>query len=191
MSQLQPQQQQQTQQTADHPTMNSSIGRNPFASPTSERNVLPRRMRPFPRRRKLAMCAAIPESSIHDYARWIEEKGDQKTEQEQKFLWKYQKRLLIQQDKLSTENLKAYVHRLLLKEERTEAEDRLIRQYHRRTRRKMKRDGKEETAIVVWQRVRPVTIPTNPLATQMASLKESMDKMGLSAQKLRDVEMES
>ena len=119
-----------------------------------------------------------------------------RTEQEQKFLWKYQKRLLIQQDKLSTENLRDYVQRLMLKDERTEAEDRLIRQYHRRTRRKMKRDGKEETAIVVWKRNRPnlAALPvqaTNPLSAQMAALKESMDKMGLSAQKLRDVDMQS
>ena len=201
MSQLQAHQQQQQQQA--QPTAGFSV--STFATPIGGDNMMPRRMprTPFRRTRnklklksKSRMSSFIPESSLQDYARWIEDRGSERTEQEQKFLWKYQKRRLIQQDKLSTESLKEYVRRLLQKEERTEAENRLIRQYHRRARRKMKVDGggNEEAQIMVWKRNRPnraaVQQTTNPLTVQMAALKESMDKMGLSTQKLRDVKMD-
>ncbi|CAJ1961911.1 unnamed protein product [Cylindrotheca closterium] len=215
MSQLQPQQQQQPQQTQPagaHSSMStfatpmfgsSSISRD---NSTSNR-MAPRRMARTPFRRtrnklklkqKSRISSFIPESSLHEYARWVEDRGSERTEQEQKFLWKYQKRRLIQQDKLSTETLKDYVSRLLQKEERTDAENRLVRQYHRRARRKLK-DGNEETQLVVWKRVRPnravgvaqsASTTNNALTVQMASLKESMDKMGLSAQKLRDAKMD-
>ncbi|KAL3943894.1 MAG: hypothetical protein SGBAC_002052 [Bacillariaceae sp.] len=143
------------------------------------------------------MCL-MPETSLHEYARWIETKGlEERSEQEQKFLFKYQKRRLIQQDKLSTETLRNYVDRLLRKDDRTEAENRLIRQYHRRARRKMKLEGKQgDTQNVMWMRNRPnkavVQANTNnpALMAQMAALKESMGKMGLSAQKLRDIKMD-
>lgn len=137
----------------------------------------------------------LPESSVHDYARWIEKKGaTSRTEAEQKFFWKYQRRCLIQQDKLSTETLTDYVFRLLQKKERTQAENHLILQFQRR------RAARRESDIpqIRWKRNRHNAAAAQgaspsalALASNMATLRESMDKMGLSSQKLRDANMES
>lgn len=137
----------------------------------------------------------LPQSSVNNYALWVEEKSN-RTEAEQKFLWKYQRRRLIHQDKLSTETLRDYVHRLIQKEERTPAENRLILQFQRRraARRAKKRDIPQ---TIMWKRNRQnAAAQGSPpsalaLASNMATLRESMGKLGLSSQKLRDASMES
>ena len=151
----------------------------------------------------------LPKSSIQEYAKWIEEKGSERTEAEQKFLWKYQRRCLIQQDKLSTETLREYVFRLLEKKERTPAENRLIRQFQRRRmaarqERRERRERRERNGLmperqptIFWRRNGPnkaamTASPSSPAMTSnLATLRESMDKLGLSSQKLRDTNMET
>ena len=154
----------------------------------------------------------LPGSSVQEYVKWIEEKGADRTEAEQKFLWKYQRRRLIQQDKLTTETLREYVFRLLQKEERTPAENRLIRQFRRQKAAKRERKAaRKQNSQVFWKRNNnnnnnwrnkaaaaassssssSQTSSALAMTSNLATLRESMDKLGLSSQKLRDTNMES
>lgn len=141
------------------------------------------------------------DKSIHDYAKRVEAKDpNNRTESEQKFLWRYQRKLLIQTDKLSIETLREYVFRLLQKDDRTPAENRLIRQYQRRrkARRQKRRDGDDDAEVphIIWKRNNrwtnkaAQTGSSLTLSSDMSTLRETMGKLGLSCKKLRDVEME-
>eukprot|EP00980_Cylindrotheca_fusiformis_P016926 scaffold5156_cov143-Cylindrotheca_fusiformis.AAC.6 len=159
----------------------------PFTRRTAHRHHRRRRTRSGER------LLQLPQASVQNYARWVEEKPN-RTEAEQKFLWKYQRCHLIQQDKLSTETLKDYVLRLMEKTERTPAENRLIFQYQRRRAAKKARK-RDIPQTITWKRNRRNLAAegssTSALASNMATLRESMDKLGLSSHKLRDANMES
>lgn len=138
--------------------------------------------------RKSGRLWQLPESSIAEYAKWIEQKpvADQ-TVSEQKLLWKYQRRVLLRQNKVSKERLKDYVARLEQKEVHTPVEERLIHQFHRR---RVNKSGVGIPPPIFWRRNRKTPPPSPSLLTNMTSLRESMNKLGLSSDKLRDANMQ-
>ena len=140
----------------------------------------------------------LPESSIQEYAKWIQEKHiTDQSPAEKKFLWKYQRRMHLRQHKLPSEKIKDYVARLEQKEQRTSVEEQLIRSFYRR---KAKRNKQQPQT----QQQRGIPPPifcrrnrdkkhqaTSSVLSNIASLRESMNKLGLSSDKLRDVNMEN
>jgi hypothetical protein len=151
----------------------------------------------------------LSQSSIQDYASWIQEKPKEtQTPSEQRFLMKFQRRMLIRQQKLPTESMIHYIARLEAKEHISDMELQLIENYHRRKANKRaqrllresnpfrgsvppaifwRREGSRKkappnTAIDTTTSTASVTLLSN-----MANLQESMKRMGLSSEKLRDI----
>jgi hypothetical protein len=180
-------------------TVNSSFG----SGRTPENRLIQSH---FPRKRSTGeRISKLPEKNIREYAKWIEEKRHDRTESEQKFLWKYQQRCLIQRDKLSAESLKDFIFRLLQKEERSPAENRLIRNFQchraaRRLHRRGKKKGAAEVPQIAWKRnitkkqwankaAQPSSSSALTLTSDMTTLREIMDKLEISSQKFRDDKM--
>jgi hypothetical protein len=149
----------------------------------------------------------LPDSSIQGYAKWIEEKPvEEQSVAEQKFLWKYQRRVWLRQNKLPTETLKDFVARLEAKEERNPVENRLIHQFRSRQGKRKQKQQCEKGSVpppIFWKRdnskaqaQQPTPTPSSTSTSSssgilnMASLRESMDKLGLSSDKLREINME-
>jgi hypothetical protein len=180
------------------------------------------------RQRRGGRLWQLPQTSIQEYAQYIQTKplSDQSTA-EQKFLWKFQRRLLVRRNKLPTERMRDYIGRLEQQETKSAVEAQLVQQFHRRAARRKERIGIEGQRPgigvpppIFWRRnagkpqppqkttTTPTPTPTpqpkqqQPLQQQqpgeaassgvlnMASLRESMDKMGLNTDKLREATME-
>lgn len=150
----------------------------------------------------------LPQSSIEGYAKWIADKPcESQTPAEQHFLQKYHRRLLVRQHKLPSESMKQYVARLEAKENASDIEIQLIEQYHRRKahkraqrrqqRQQERGSTKKKRAVpppIFWKRHHGKQQQKQQAATPgtlalMSNLQESMDRLGLSSDKLRDAPM--
>lgn len=148
----------------------------------------------------------LPQSSIEEYAAWIEQKPNEtQTPAEQRFLHKYQRRKYLRQEKPHAETMKQYIARLEAKDNPSDVEIQLIERYHRRKAHKRRRllrnnpfRGSIIPSTISWSReprkkgstsAGGSTMTTGVL-TNMAHLQESMNRMGLSADRLRDIPME-
>ncbi len=140
----------------------------------------------------------LPQSSIQEYAVWIEEKPKEtQTPSEQRFVQKFQRRMLIRQQKPPTETMKQYVARLEAKDNKSDVERQLIEKYHRRkaNRRRLRNNPFRGSIIppICWSREPCKKTPTESSRTvlsTMANLQENMNRMGLSSEKLRDMPMD-
>ena len=165
------------------------------AEERSDRTIVvstPQRRRQLKYRRHGGRLWQLPESTIQEYAKVIQEKPlSEQSSTERRFLWKYQRRLHLLQHKLPSENMKDYVERLEQKEERTQLEDQLIKQFHRRRARRRSQMGSVPPPPIFWRRNRksPPNASVSILSSNMASLRESMDKLGLSSEKLRNIKL--
>ena len=161
----------------------------------------------------------LPETSIQEYASWIQTKplSDQSIA-EQRFLWKYQRRLLVRRNKLPTERLRDYISRLEQKQNPTPMETQLIMQFHRQrkdkksSKKKQQQGGKyrgihphatgeglvDVPPQIFWTRNNKSSKKASESGTlnddgrsnssavlNMASLRASMDRLGLSTDTLR------
>lgn len=120
-----------TDSTSANPTMHFESLKPPAFSSLRQRQMGPKKAR---RRRKSGELWKLPESSIQGYADWIESKPeDTRTVGEQKFLQKYQWRLLVRRHKMPTETMKQYIRRLEAKNGGpSELESQLIDAFYRR-----------------------------------------------------------
>jgi len=170
---------------------------------TNERTGGPRK------RRKSGRLWQLPQSSIQEYAKWIEMKPEEtQTPGERRFLDRFHRRQLIDQQRMPHETMKQYVARLETKEKITPAELRLIETYYRRRaqRRRRRRDsnpfrGSIIPPAVFWTResaslkkAPPSSVPTthpsgSSMSATIANLQERMNKMGLTSDKLLDIPM--
>lgn len=148
----------------------------------------------------------LPQSSIEEYAAWIEQKPNEtQTPAEQRFLQKYQRRQYLRQEKPHAENMKQYITRLEAKDHPSDVEIQLIERYHRRQahrRRRLLRNNPFRGSIIPstisWSREPRKKGPSSSsggttmagVLTNMAHLQESMNRMGLSTDRLRDMPME-
>jgi hypothetical protein len=163
------------------------------------------------RHRRRGRLWQLPKSSIQEYAKWITEKpAEDQSLAEQTFVCNYQRRCHLLQHKLPKERFKDYVGRLETSnkplEEHTPMEQQLIQKFHRR---RAERGSTGSTSsgsmgvvppAIFWTRNQsnhnPATTthtpPSSPSPTfaLMSGLKESMDRLGLSSNKLREVSME-
>jgi hypothetical protein len=184
---------------------------DPSSSVSSGNGGQPLRLRR--KQRRGGRLWQLPQTSIQEYAQWIQTKplSDQSMG-EQKFLWKFQRQLLVRRNKLPTERMRDYIGRLEQKETRTAVEAQLVQQFHRRAaRRKERIQGRPVVAVappIFWRRNAEKAQPQNtaqpnqqPQQQQpgeaassgllnMASLRASMGKMGLNTDKLREASME-
>lgn len=144
----------------------------------------------------------LPQSSIEEYAKWITDKPvESQTLAEKKFLHKYNRRMLIRQHKLPNETMKQYIARLEARGNCTAIEIKVIEQYHlrkaqkRALQRKNCEEGKTEKRAVppplFWKRQSSKqgsssSATTLGSLTLVANLQESMSRLGLSSEKLRD-----
>lgn len=161
-------------------------------------------------RRRIRRLWQLPESSIVEYTKWIQDKPEEdRTPSEERFLWKCMIRSLGvvstgDGKKGRQERIREFVDRLEAKEpmERTENEQHFVRLYHKRrkdrkTSRLLKQQEKEQT--VSWMRTETTKTnkkPKSPKATSvlpqasfnLEGLRESMNNMGLStSEKLKHV----
>jgi len=155
----------------------------------------------------------LPQYSIQEYAAWIEQKpSDTQSASEQRFLHKFKRRMLVRQHKFPKESMKQYIARLEAKEKMSDAELQLIEQYHRqkanRRAQRLRRDDNPFRGSIpqpiFWRREGsqkmktppppPPPTPSGPsvssILSNMANLQESMNRMGLSSDKLRDIPMD-
>lgn len=158
------------------------------------------------RRRHIRRLWQLPESSIVEYTKWIQDKPEEdRTPSEERFLWRCMIRSLgvVKNNnsdggrKGRLERIREFVDRLEQKEtmELTENEQHFVRLYHKRrkdrkTLRLLKKQEKEQT--VSWMRNEGNTTSNTAGFQQQASfnldgLRESMNRMGLSSQKLKHV----
>ena len=171
----------------------------------------------------------LPESSIHDYTKWIQEKPEEdRTPSEERFLWKCMIRSLgvVGNNNKSKSNnnsnpsggkhvrqerIREFVDRLETKEpmELTENEQHFVRLYHKRRKdRKTQKQQQEKEQTVSWMRSESTTKKSQnaqnkhkgnrkilknkkskglePQAS-LESLRESMNRMGLSSDNLKQV----
>ena len=155
------------------------------------------------RRRHIRRLWQLPESSIVEYTKWIQDKPEEdRTPSEERFLW----RCLIRSlgvvknptgegnKKGRQERIREFVDRLEQKEpmELTENEQHFVRLYHKRrkdrkTTRLLKKQEKEQT--VSWMRNEGTskTLTKQQPSFNLEGLRESMNRMGLSTQKLKHV----
>lgn len=156
----------------------------------------------------------LPQSSIQEYAAWIEDKPkEEQTPAEQRFVQKFQRRMLMmiptqQQKSPPTESMKQYIARLEAKDNKSDVECQLIEQYYKRkaNKRRLRHNPFRGSIIppICWRRepcqklVAPQSssssssssiVASNILST-MSNLQERMNQMGLSSDKLRDMPME-
>ncbi len=156
------------------------------------------------RRRHIRRLWQLPESSILEYTKWIQDKPEEdRTPSEERFLWRCMIRSLgVVKNNDGSRNgrqecIREFVDRLEQKEtmELTENEQHFVRLYHKRredrkTLRLLKKQEKEQT--VSWMRNEGNAISNTAGFQQQASfnlegLRESMNRMGLSSQKLKHV----
>mmetsp|Transcript_14962 Transcript_14962/g.28077 ORF Transcript_14962/g.28077 Transcript_14962/m.28077 type:complete len:223 (+) Transcript_14962:83-751(+) len=135
----------------------------------------------------------LPESSIADYARWIQEKPElEQTPAERQFLWKYMMRTLgVRRNKEKTRD---FVERLRAKPEITAMEEQFIRHFQRRRECRRKHNGKitdpssSSSEVIWWERSTTVANSGGLTTASLANLRESMMKLGLSSDKLKHTE---
>ena len=199
------------------PTDSSVASRHP-SSPHNENQPppTPRSRRPLGGSR---LWQVPPQSSLQEYASWIGDKPvSSQSSSEKRFLQKLHGRILIRQEKQkssSMETMKHYIARLeAKKDDLSNVELQLIQAYHRRkaNKRARRRDSNpfRETAVVVpsditWTREpslrnsnsqhKPTPVPAAQAAmstviSTIANLQESMNRMGLSSNKLLDLPMQ-
>lgn len=145
----------------------------------------------------------LPEASAREYASWIQEKPEEsQTPAEKRFLRKYQRRMLVRRQKTPTETMKNFIARLEEKPNLSDVELQLIEAYHRRKANKRSRiranhpfHDDATLPAIFWKRL-PVgslkkSPPSSPsIMATISTLQESMNRMGLSCEKLLDIPMD-
>jgi hypothetical protein len=156
--------------------------------------------RPRSRRHMGSRLWQLPQASIEEYASWISEKPEMsQTPSEKLFLQKFHRRMLIQQQKSPMETMRHYITRLEHKRDLSDVELQLIEAYHRRKakNRARRRDSNpfRESMVpptIFWKRESSLKNPPphTPILSTIANLQESMNRMGLSSNKLFDIPLE-
>ncbi|KAG7348176.1 hypothetical protein IV203_016881 [Nitzschia inconspicua] len=137
----------------------------------------------------------LPEDSITGYAQWIQEKPEaDQTPSERRFLWKYLMRHLGV--KRNDRKTRQFVEELQAKPNCTVMEVAFLQQYRKR-RQDRKSSNNPEDTVIVWERQphqhnmqnnskESSTISTSGPTNSLRSLRESMEKLGLSFEKLKE-----
>jgi hypothetical protein len=164
------------------------------------------RRRHHPQQRQRHRLWELPESSIADYAKWIQEKPEEdQTPAEQRFVWKYLVKQLQQHSHNQKDKPKLLVERLQAKGHRSAVEEDFLRLYSQRRQRQRKDrnhgkgtstsdlgggDDDDDAADILWQRVpnnpnNVTMMPSSSLPSSLANLRESMKRLGLDSDKLK------
>lgn len=148
----------------------------------------------------------LPEESIAGYAQWIQDKPEaEQTPSERRFLWKYLMRYLGL--KRNDRKTRQFVEELQSKINRTAMEETFLQQYHKR-RNDRKSNNKSDAisrtttkdssddAVIVWERSthhqknkghqKSSDSTLDCPSTSLKGLRESMERMGLSLEQLKE-----